>query len=139
MDIDKIINIIREQRILKEFGVPSGAALGGGGGGTNALTSQVKARTVRSMLTDPTGSKLRSQQHNDPQNYLTDADYRNRNKNLPPKKERKPYKEEMSMGPTNNVGDGKIAGTSQAGDDPPVRKKKRYVYGGRGSRKMWLK
>ena len=25
-----------------------------------------------------------------------------------------------------------------AGDDPPVRKKKRYIYGGRGSRKMWL-
>ena len=42
-------------------------------------------------------------------------------------------------GPTNNVGDGKIAGTPQAGDDPPVRKKKRYVYGGRGSRKMWLR
>ena len=40
MDIDKIIYIIREQRILKEFGVPPGAALGGGGGGTNALTSQ---------------------------------------------------------------------------------------------------
>ena len=44
-----------------------------------------------------------------------------------------------ASGPTNNVGDGKIAGTPQAGDDPPVRKKKRYVYGGRGSRKMWLK
>ena len=39
------------------------------------------------------------------------------------KKERKPYKEEMT---TNNVGDGKIAGTVQAGDDPPVRKKKKY-------------
>ena len=25
--------------------------------------------------------------------------------------------------PTNNVGDGKIAGTVEAGDDPPVRKK----------------
>ena len=24
-------------------------------------------------------------------------------------------------GPTNNVGDGKIAGTVEAGDDPPVR------------------
>ena len=136
MDIDKIINIIREQR----FGVPPGApGLGGGGGGTNALTSQVKARTVRSMLTDPTGSKLRSQQHNDPQNYLTDADYRNRNKNLPPKKERKPYKEEMAMGPTNNVGDGKIAGTVEAGDDPPVRKKKKHIYLGRGSRRNWMK
>ena len=40
-------------------------------------------------------------------------------------------------GPTNNVGDGKIAGLPP--DNPPVRKKKRYVYGGRGSRKMWLK
>ena len=28
-------------------------------------------------------------------------------------------------GPTNNVGDGKIAGTVEAGDDPPVRKKKK--------------
>ena len=48
--------------------------------------------------------------------------------------------------PTNNVGDGKIAGTVEAGDDPPVRKKKKkkkgkgktYAYGGRGSRKMWM-
>ena len=32
--------------------------------------------------------------------------------------------------PTNNVGGGKIAGTVEAGDDPPVRlkKKKRYIY-----------
>ena len=41
-------------------------------------------------------------------------------------------------GPTNNVGDGKIAGTVEAGDDPPVRKRKRYIYGGKNSRKMWL-
>ena len=45
--------------------------------------------------------------------------------------------------PTNNVGGGKIAGTVEAGDDPPVKKKKgkkkRYIYGGRGSRKMWMK
>ena len=41
-------------------------------------------------------------------------------------------------GPTNNVGDGKIAGTPQAGDDPPVRKKKKYIYAGRGSRKNWM-
>ena len=135
MDIDKIINIIREQR----FGVPPGAALGGGGGGTNALTSQAKARTIRSMLTDPTGSKLRKQQHNDPQNYLTDADYRNRNKNLPAKKEREPYKEEMSMGPTNAVGapPGNIAGIH---GDPPVRrpwnKGKKYLKG--PGRKTWM-
>ena len=52
---------------------------------------------------------------------------------------------EEAMAPTNNVGDGKIAGTFEAGDDPPVKKKKkkgkkkRYIYGGRGSRKMWMK
>ena len=40
--------------------------------------------------------------------------------------------------PTNNVGGGQIAGTVEAGDDPPIKKKKRYIYGGRGSRKMWM-
>ena len=54
-------------------------------------------------------------------------------------------KEEVMTAPVNNVGDGKIAGTVEAGDDPPVKKKKkkdkkrkRYIYGGRGSRKMWM-
>ena len=41
-------------------------------------------------------------------------------------------------GPTNNVGDGKIAGTVEAGDDPPVRKKKKHIYLGRGSRRNWM-
>lgn len=40
--------------------------------------------------------------------------------------------------PTMNVGAGQIAGTSQAGDDPPVRKKKKYLYGGKNSRKVWM-
>ena len=55
------------------------------------------------------------------------------------------YQEEIAVAPTNNVGDGKIAGTVEAGDDPPVKKKKKkkgkgktYAYGGRGSRKMWM-
>ena len=57
------------------------------------------------------------------------------------------YEEAMASGtPTNNVGNGKIAGTVEAGDDPPVDKKKKkkkgkkktYAYGGRGSRKMWM-
>jgi len=44
--------------------------------------------------------------------------------------------------PTNNVGDGKIAGTVEAGDDPPVgkRKKKPPVLGRGimlGLRKRW--
>ena len=45
----------------------------------------------------------------------------------------------------NSVGGGQIAGTVEAGDDPPVKKKKKkkgkgktYAYGGRGSRKMWM-
>ena len=39
--------------------------------------------------------------------------------------------------PTNNVGGGKIAGTVEAGDDPPVRrKKKKYIYM-KGVRKFW--
>ena len=51
----------------------------------------------------------------------------------------KSLREEAVMAaPTNNVGAGKIAGTREAGDDPPVRRKKKYIYGGRGSRKMWL-
>ena len=48
-------------------------------------------------------------------------------------------REEAMVAPTNNVGSGKIAGTKEAGDNPPVRKKKkRYIYGGRGSRRTWM-
>ena len=51
----------------------------------------------------------------------------------------KTLREEAAMaGPTNNVGGGQIAGTREAGDDPPVRKKKRYIYSGRGSRSCLL-
>jgi hypothetical protein len=42
----------------------------------------------------------------------------------------------MAAAPTNNVSGGKIAGTAEAGDDPPVRKKKRYIYQ-KGLRKNW--
>ena len=45
----------------------------------------------------------------------------------------------MAGAPTNNVGGGQIAGTAEAGDNPPIRKKKKkYIYGGHGSRKMWM-
>ena len=50
----------------------------------------------------------------------------------------KTLREEAMSAPTNNVGGGQIAGTREAGDDPPVKKKKRYIYSGHGSRKMWL-
>ena len=46
--------------------------------------------------------------------------------------------EEVMAAPTNSMGGGAIAGSVEAGDNPPVRKKKRYIYGGRGSRKMWM-
>ena len=41
--------------------------------------------------------------------------------------------------PTNNVGSGNIAGTVEAGDDPPVRKKKRRPtpVGRYGTRRTW--
>ena len=40
--------------------------------------------------------------------------------------------------PINNVGGGQIAGTKEAGDDPPVRKKKKKIYLGKRSRRYWL-
>ena len=49
-------------------------------------------------------------------------------------------KEEMGAAsagvPTNNASSGNIAGLPP--DTPPVRRKKKYIYGGRGSRKMWM-
>ena len=56
----------------------------------------------------------------------------------------KQFQEEMMGGgaPTNNIGDGKIAGTVEAGDDPPVKKKKKAWNKGKkymkGSRKQWM-
>ena len=38
--------------------------------------------------------------------------------------------------PVNSVGGGYIAGTVEAGDDPPVRRKKKYIYQ-KGLRKIW--
>ena len=43
--------------------------------------------------------------------------------------------------PTMNIGAGKIAGSVEAGDDPPVnkKKKKKNIYLGIGSRVQWLR
>ena len=46
------------------------------------------------------------------------------------------FQEQAMAAHTNNEGGGKIAGTVEAGDDPPVRKKKRYIYQ-KGVRKLW--
>jgi hypothetical protein len=43
----------------------------------------------------------------------------------------------VTSAPTNSLVGGKIAGTSQAGDSPPVKKKNKYIYG-TGFRKNWL-
>ena len=159
MDIDKIINIIREQRIdVSKIPAPTG-----GGGGTNALTSQAKVRTWGASLKSLIGGDYAAakKEYNDPQRYLSDDEYKNRptfaqyrraeaDKVLAKKKplpHHKAYKnafgESMGAGavsgPTNNVGDGNIAGTVEAGDDPPVRKKKKHIYLGRGSRRNWMK
>ena len=55
-----------------------------------------------------------------------------------PKKNPLIKKEEMGVGgiPANNASSGNIAGLPP--DSPPVKQKKRYIYGGHGSRKMWL-
>tara|TARA_B100000287_G_C19944798_1_gene507987 strand:+ start:258 stop:467 length:210 start_codon:yes stop_codon:yes gene_type:complete len=41
----------------------------------------------------------------------------------------------------NNVGDGKIAGTTEAGDDPPVRKRDELMFAKPLKRKLgpWIK
>jgi len=39
--------------------------------------------------------------------------------------------------PTNSLASGEIAGTVEAGDNPPVKKKNKYIYG-TGFRKNWL-
>ena len=60
------------------FGVPPGMQMIGGGGGTNALTENAKVRSWAQIFSDPTGRKLRERQFNDPQNYLTDEEFENR-------------------------------------------------------------
>jgi len=50
-------------------------------------------------------------------------------------------KEEAVAGPTNAVGSGQIAGTVEAGDDPPVRNKKKREptpVGRYGTRRTWM-
>ena len=82
----------------------------------------------------------------DKQNKLIDK-YEKKNKSQKEKNIRKNMIKGLKGGeviqdefsaPTNSMGGGAIAGSVEAGDNPPVKKKKRYIYGGRGSRKMWM-
>ena len=45
-------------------------------------------------------------------------------------------KEDAAAAPTNSMAGGNIAGSVEAGDDPPVKKRKRYIWT-RGIRKNW--
>jgi hypothetical protein len=47
--------------------------------------------------------------------------------------------EGMVVTPTNSLAGGKIAGTAEAGDHPPVRRGRKNIYMGLGSRAKWLK
>ena len=94
---------------------------GGGGGGTDAITSKSMSKSFGKRLKD-VGKILTRPFHK---------------KRVDPTE--KFATEEAMAAPTNSVGGGQIAGTVEAGDEPPVKKKKKtYAYGGRGSRKMWM-
>ena len=94
--------------------------LGGGGGGTDSIMAVSKSKSLKKRVGDVgkiLTSPFRKVKKDPTEKFAT---------------------EEAMAAPTNSVGGGKIAGTVEAGDDPPVKKKKRYIYGGTGSRKMWL-
>ena len=101
--------------------VPPVKELGGGGGGTNSITDTAPGRSLKKRVGD-VGKILtrpfRKVKKDPTEKFAT---------------------EEAMAAPTNSVGGGQIAGTVEAGDEPPVKKKKKtYAYGGRGSRKMWM-
>ena len=47
------------------------------------------------------------------------------------------FQEEIAVAPTNSTGPA-VPGTGDDSSTVVVNKKKRYIYGGKGSRKMWL-
>ena len=101
--------------------------LGGGGGGTDAITAKSSAKSFKKKVGDVA-------------KVLTRPFHKKR---VDPTE--KFATEEVMAAPTNSVGGGQIAGTVEAGDNPPVRKKKppmlkrkTYAKGGIKSRKPWL-
>ena len=103
--------------------------LGGGGGGTDSITDKSPAKSLKKRIKD-VGKIL----------------------TFPLHKRRKDPTEKFAseeVAIANSMSGGGIAGSVEAGDEPPVkknkrgsgmknRKKKTYAYGGRGSRKMWM-
>ena len=103
--------------------------LGGGGGGTDSIMAPGTSKSLKKRVGDVA-------------KVLT----------FPFHKRRKDPTEKFASGEVaiaNSMSGGGIAGSAEAGDEPPVkknkrgsgmknRKKKTYAYGGRGSRKMWM-
>ena len=86
--------------------IPPLPGLGGGGGGTNAITSKAKTKTFKNYVKDA----------------IKIATFPISRRNIKPDPTEKFATEEIMA---NNVGGGNIAGTVEAGDDPPVNKKKK--------------
>ena len=108
--------------------VPPVIGLGGGGGGTDSIMAPGTGKSFKKRVGDVA-------------KVLT-FPFHKRKKDPTEK-----FASEELM--ANNISGGQIAGSVEAGDDPPVkknkrgsgmknRKKKTYAYGGRGSRKMWM-
>ena len=101
--------------------------LGGGGGGTDSITDKAKTKSL--------GKKIK-----DVGKILTFPFHKRRKDPT-----EKFASEQVMAAPTNSMGGGAIAGSVEAGDNPPVRKKKppmlrrkTYAKGGVRSRKPWL-
>ena len=129
--------------LISKFALPAAATIVGGLGTYYQIRKAKKAKETSSkeskedMLKRVREAQARIQSQADTKQKMKKANQ----PYIEPKKG-EIIQDEFSA-PTNNVGDGKIAGTVEAGDDPPVKKKKKgkrktYAYGGRGSRKMWM-
>ena len=93
--------------------------LGGGGGGTDAITDKSKSKSLKKRVGDV--GKILTRPFRKVKKDPTE----------------KFASEEVAI--ANSMSGGGIAGSVEAGDEPPVKKKKKtYAYGGTGSRKMWM-
>ena len=99
--------------------VPPLPGLGGGGGGTDSIMAPGTSKSLKKRVGDVA-------------KVLT----------FPFHKRRKDPTEKFAseeVAIANSMSGGGIAGSVEAGDEPPVKKKKKtYAYGGTGSRKMWM-
>ena len=99
--------------------VPPVIGLGGGGGGTDSIMAPGTSKSFKKRVGDVA-------------KVLT----------FPFHKRRKDPTEKFAseeVAIANSMSGGGIAGSVEANDEPPVKKKKKtYAYGGTGSRKMWM-